>query len=65
MLPREVLALWASTKPTIRALYVFGSYAAGTAHAGSDLDLAFDFTGIDEADAELITNAASWKAELT
>ena len=64
-IPREALAQWAASKPTIGALYVFGSYAAGTANAGSDLDLAFDFVGVDESLAELIVNALPWKAELT
>ena len=63
-IPREALAQWAATKPTIGVLYVFGGYAAGTAHAGSDLDLAFDFVGVDEQLAELIVNAERWKVEL-
>jgi predicted nucleotidyltransferase len=63
-IPREALRRWAATKPTIKALYVFGSYARGEARPGSDLDLAFEFTGVDEADAELICNAKAWKAEL-
>ena len=64
-IPREALRRWAASKPTIKALYVFGSYARGEAQPGSDLDLAFDFTGVDEADAELICNAKAWKTELT
>jgi predicted nucleotidyltransferase len=62
---RDKLQSWAATKPTIKALYVFGSYARGAAQPGSDLDLAFEFTGVDEADAELICNAKAWKTELT
>jgi predicted nucleotidyltransferase len=62
---RVKLQDWAATKPMIKALYVFGSYANGAAQPGSDLDLAFEFTGVDEADAELICNAKAWKAELT
>ena len=62
---RGKLQNWAATKPTIKALYVFGSYARGAAQPGSDLDLAFEFTGVDEADAELICNAKAWKTELT
>jgi predicted nucleotidyltransferase len=60
----EALQKWASIHPTIDKLYVFGSRAKGTARADSDLDLAFDFTGVDEPLAELIDNAARWKAEL-
>ena len=62
---RAKLQSWAATKPTIKALYVFGSYARGAAQPDSDLDLAFEFTGVDEADAELIYNARAWKIELT
>jgi predicted nucleotidyltransferase len=62
---RGKLQGWAATKPTIKALYVFGSYASGAAEPGSDLDLAFEFTSVDEADAELICNAKTWKTELT
>jgi len=64
-IPRNTLATWAASKPTIKALYVFGSYARGEARPDSDLDLAFEFTGVDEDEAELITNSAPWKAELT
>ena len=64
-IPRDALAKWAASKPTIKALYVFGSYARGDARPDSDLDIALEFTGVDEDDAELIENAAAWKAELT
>ena len=64
-IPHEILRRWAASKPTIKALYVFGSYARGDAQSTSDLDLAFEFTDVDEADAELISNAKAWKAELT
>ncbi len=43
---------------------MFGSYARGDAKPDSDLDLAIEFDGVDEADAELINNRAAWKAEL-
>jgi predicted nucleotidyltransferase len=59
--PQEMLANWAETKPTIKALYVFGSYARGEARPGSDLDLAVD---VDNDDAELISKNAEWRAEL-
>jgi predicted nucleotidyltransferase len=61
----EALHKWAASKPTIKALYIFGSYARGDARIDSDLDLAFEFADVDEADAELICNARVWKAELT
>jgi predicted nucleotidyltransferase len=63
---RSKLASWAKSKPTIKALYVFGSYAKGTAKPSSDLDLALDFVdGIDDELSELIVNAGAWKQELT
>lgn len=65
LIPKEVLRDWAASKPTTKALYVFGSYARGEAHFGSDLDLAFEFTDFDEPDAELICNASAWRQELT
>ena len=62
---RAKLQGWAASKSTIKALYVFRSYARGTAQPDSDLDLAFEFTGVHEPDAELICNAKAWKTELT
>lgn len=64
-IPRSILVQWASAKPTISALYVFGSYARGEAHPGSDLDLAFEFVNAEESLSELITKAARWKQELS
>lgn len=62
---RQALAKWAESKPTLKALCVFGSYARGTATEKSDLDLAFEFCGVfDEADCELISNAQQWKTEV-
>jgi len=63
-IPHEALRQWAATKPTIKALYVFGSRARGDGQPDSDIDLAFELTDVDEADAELICNAAAWKAEV-
>jgi predicted nucleotidyltransferase len=64
-IPGDMLARWAASKPSIKALCIFGSYARGEARPDSDLDIALDFTGVGQADAELITNRAAWKAELT
>jgi predicted nucleotidyltransferase len=64
-IPSEKLRTWAATQPTIKALYVFGSYARGQALPASDLDIALEFQNVDEDDAELICNRAAWKAELT
>jgi predicted nucleotidyltransferase len=63
-IPHQVLAKWAVGKPTIKALYVFGSYARGQARPDSDLDLAFEFINVDAPLSELIEKAESWKAEL-
>ena len=63
---RSTLAGWAESKATIRALYVFGSRASGTARPDSDLDLAFAFiAAVDNDLAELIQNAGAWKGELS
>jgi predicted nucleotidyltransferase/uncharacterized protein YodC (DUF2158 family) len=64
-IPSEKLRAWAASKPTVKALYVFGSYARGEALSASDLDIALEFQNVDEDDAELICNRAAWKAELT
>jgi predicted nucleotidyltransferase len=64
-IPYDKLREWAATKPTIKALYVFGSYARGEARSDSDLDIAIEFQLVDDEDAELICNRAAWKAELT
>jgi predicted nucleotidyltransferase len=63
---RNTLCAWAAGKPTIKALYIFGSYATGKARAQSDLDVALEFIeDLDEPDAELICNRDSWRQELT
>jgi len=50
----------------VRALHIFGSRARGDARPDSDLDLAFDLMPADGAElAELIENAAMWKAEVS
>lgn len=64
-IPYQHLAGWARTKPTISAVYVFGSFARGEATPDSDLDLAFAFTDVDNPLSELIENATAWKRELT
>ena len=64
-IPREYLQRWAASKPTIKAVYVFGSYPRGEAKINSDLDIALEFQNVDEDDAELICNISAWKAELT
>ncbi len=63
---KSKLTTWAASKPTVAAVYAFGSRAKGTNRPGSDLDLAFEFVPeIDCALAELIENRACWGSELT
>jgi predicted nucleotidyltransferase len=59
------LATWAAGKPTIKALYVFGSYARSEQTRTFDLDLAFEFVGVGQDFVELTTNARAWKAEVS
>ena len=61
LIPCDILRAWAATKPIIRALFVFGSYARGEATPESDLDLAVD---VDGDDVELIGNNRAWRSEL-
>jgi predicted nucleotidyltransferase len=56
------LAAWAADKPTIKALYVFGSYTRSEQTRTSDLDLAFEFMDVHVPLVELTTNARAWKA---
>jgi predicted nucleotidyltransferase len=64
-IPRQALVTWAISKPSVKALYVFGSYARGEARHDSDLDLAFEFIDVDDSLSELITQASAWKDELS
>ena len=59
------LATWAAGEPTIKALYVFGSYTRSEQTRTSDLDLAFEFMNVHVPFVELITNAQAWKAEVS
>lgn len=58
------LAAWAQSKPTIAALYVFGSYTRPAHQANSDLDLAFEFVGVDDELVELLLQREVWQREL-
>jgi predicted nucleotidyltransferase len=60
-----VLLAWAAAHPNIAKLHLFGSRASGVSEPWSDLDLAFEFDGIDDDLAELIENSSAWKAELS
>ena len=39
----SALPAWAETQPSVDALWLFGSHAKGTQHAGSDVDVAVLF----------------------
>jgi predicted nucleotidyltransferase len=58
------LAGWATTKPTIAALYVFGSCTRANHRPESDLDLAFEFVGVDDELVELLVHRDAWQREL-
>jgi len=58
------LAAWAETKPTIVALYVFGSCARGTSRPDADLTIAFEFAGVEDELVELLLNQKEWRCEL-
>ncbi len=63
---RNVLLAWARRNQVIRRVYIFGSWAKGTARPSSDLDIA---VALDEIHgnqlSELIMRRSAWKAELT
>jgi len=62
---RNKLRAWAKSKPTVRALYVFGSRARGNNRPDSDLDLAFDLEErYGNQLSELVSNADAWRGEL-
>jgi len=66
-LPLKALVSWAKGHPEIVALYIFGSHAKGKAHAGSDLDLAFELSLTADAASEetvLIVKRDGWRREL-
>ena len=62
---RNKLRAWAKSKPTVRALYVFGSRARGNNRPDSDLDLAFNLEErYGNQLSELVSNADAWRGEL-
>jgi len=57
---------WAAEKTLIRKLYIFGSFARGSANATSDLDIAVELVKTDEEeDIVWIDNNATWKEEIS
>jgi predicted nucleotidyltransferase len=58
---------WATTKPFIRRLWIFGSRARGQGRPDSDLNVAveIDPVGTDEnAYTSFVHDAGNWRAEL-
>ena len=50
-----IIREWARLNPKIARVWIFGSYASGTAGPASDLDIAFEFApDVVNIDAELI-----------
>lgn len=61
----DILLAWATSKPSVIALYVFGSRARGDEQPAADLDIALELEARFGDLDELITNRAVWKRELT
>jgi predicted nucleotidyltransferase len=64
---RRNLAKWASSKPLVRCLVVFGSYAKGTAKPDSDIDIAVVVSETGDASERLLEwmdNKPRWRNEL-
>jgi len=64
---RRNLAKWASSKPLVRCLVVFGSYAKGTANSDSDIDIAVIVSETGDASERLLEwmdNKPQWRNEL-
>jgi predicted nucleotidyltransferase len=56
----EVLRNWAQQTPQIQEAYLFGSYAKGEAHVGSDVDIAIRVSAVDWT-----FRTAKWEEYLT
>ncbi len=62
---RAGLSQWAKTEPLVKTVYIFGSFAKGTADTNSDLDVAVELTiSGDDALATWISNRATWTRNL-
>lgn len=63
----ETLRVWASAKPFVRRMWIYGSRAKGTSTAESDLDVALqiDSVGNDETSyTSFVYEAKGWRSEL-
>lgn len=56
----DVLKRWAHRTPQVKEAYLFGSYAKGNAHAGSDIDVAISASVTDWR-----FRTAKWEDDLT
>jgi predicted nucleotidyltransferase len=64
----KAIAVWAALHSEVIALHLFGSHAKGTAHAGSDIDLAFELEdprAMESEEVVLITRRDKWRRELS
>ena len=63
----ETLRAWASEKPFVRRVWIYGSRAKGTPKPDSDLDVALEIdpVGNDEGSyTSFLHEAEGWRAEL-
>lgn len=56
----DILKAWAQHTPQVKEAYLFGSYAKGEAHAGSDIDIA-----IRASVTDWTFRTAKWEEDLT
>jgi predicted nucleotidyltransferase len=56
----DILRAWAQQTPQVQEAYLFGSYAKGTAHIGSDVDIA-----IKASAGNWASLTATWEKQLT
>lgn len=56
----DILRSWAEHTPQVEAAYLFGSYAKGEAHSGSDVDIAIQAT-----EGNWTALAGKWEQHLT
>jgi predicted nucleotidyltransferase len=56
----EIIHAWAEQTPQVQELRLFGSYAKGTAHSGSDIDLA-----VRASPGNWTALAAKWEEHLS
>lgn len=63
---KQILITWASTKPKIKRLWVFGSRARGDHRSDSDLDIAIELrgSGRETPFTQFMFNRDEWRKDL-